>query len=84
MQSYKFPVGTTVHVSRRSLSGQAAAGAFKVLARYTSESAGPLYRVRSVTGLEERMVPEYELATSTSQHPMAEAVFQKKSAPRTR
>ncbi len=81
MQTYKFPVGTTVHVSRRSLAGQAATGAFKVVARYTSESAGPLYRVRSVTGLQERMVPEYELATSDHQVTV-EAVFpEKRSLP---
>ena len=62
MTDYKFSVGSTVQVSRRSLSGQSAVGSFKVLARYPSESSGPMYRVRSVLGQEERMVPEHELS----------------------
>jgi len=62
MKDYKFSVGTTVHVSRRSLSGQSGDGTFKVLARYPCDTSGPLYRIRSVLGSEERMVPEYELS----------------------
>ncbi|TSD83136.1 hypothetical protein FFK22_039260 [Mycobacterium sp. KBS0706] len=62
MTDYKFPVGATVHVSRRSLSGQSGDGTFKVLARYPSDTSGPLYRIRSVLGSEERMVPEHELS----------------------
>jgi len=70
MKDFKFPVGTTVQVSRKSLSGHAAVGAFKVLARYPSDTSGPMYRVRSVLGSEERMVPEHELSSSAQ---MAEA-----------
>ncbi|HEY9345827.1 MAG TPA: hypothetical protein VIQ53_10990 [Inquilinus sp.] len=69
MKGYKFPVGTTVHVSRRSLSGQSGDGTFKVLARYPSETSGPLYRIRSVLGSEERMVPEDELSRPAERDP---------------
>lgn len=71
MKDCKFPVGTTVHVSRRSLSGRSGGGTFKVLARYPSETSGPLYRVRSVLGSEERMVPEDELSRPTEPDPRA-------------
>lgn len=64
MKDYKFAVGSVVQVSRRSLSGHSGDGAFKVLAHYPSDTSGPLYRVRSVRGSEERMVPEHELSRS--------------------
>lgn len=69
MKDYKFPVGSTVHVSRRSLSGQSGDGTFKVLARYPSDTSGPLYRIRSVIGSEERMVPEDELSRPVERDP---------------
>ena len=74
MTDYKFPLSATVQVSRKSLSGQSVVGAFKVLARYPSEASGPMYRVRSVLGSEERMVPEHELSSS-AQFAEADAVW---------
>jgi hypothetical protein len=71
MADYKFPVGATVHLSRRSLSGQSGGGAFKVLARYPNDLSGPLYRIRSMLGNEERMVPEHELSRPAEQEPRA-------------
>ncbi len=71
MKDYKFAVDSTVHVSRRSLSGQPGRGAFKVLACYPSGSAGPLYRIRSVLGSEERIVPESELSRRAGHEPPA-------------
>lgn len=62
MFDYRYAIGTTVYVWRRSVSGPSVAGAFKVVAHYPSETSGRLYRIRSETGSEERMAPEHELS----------------------
>jgi hypothetical protein len=64
MSDYRFALGSTVYIWRRSSFGPSIAGAYTVVAHYPSDSSGRLYRIRSVLGMEERMVPEGELATA--------------------
>jgi len=63
MSDNRYAVGSTVYIWRRPGPGTANSGAYAVVAHYPSESSGRLYRVRSVLGTEERMVPEAELST---------------------
>ncbi|MGK9169461.1 hypothetical protein KXR53_24310 [Inquilinus limosus] len=62
MNDNRYAVGSTVYIWRRTGPGTAGSGPYTVVAHYPSESAGRLYRVRSVLGTEERMVPEADLA----------------------
>ena len=58
----RYAVGSTVYIWRRLGPGSALSGAYKVVAHYPTDSAGRLYRVRSMLGTEERMVPEADLS----------------------
>ncbi|MFE0758968.1 hypothetical protein ACFW16_33730 [Inquilinus sp. NPDC058860] len=62
MTDNRYAVGSTVYIWRRPSPSSAIAGAYTVVAHYPSESSGRLYRVRSVLGTEERMVPEADLS----------------------
>jgi hypothetical protein len=62
MTHTRYSVGNTVYIWRRPSPSSAIAGAYKVVAHYPSESSGRLYRVRSMLGTEERMVPEADLS----------------------
>ena len=62
MTNIRYVVGSTVYIWRRPSPSSAIAGAYTVVAHYPSESSGRLYRVRSVLGTEERMVPEADLS----------------------
>lgn len=62
MTDNRFAVGSTVYIWRRLSPSSAISGAYTVVAHYPSESSGRLYRVRSVLGMEERMVPEADLS----------------------
>ena len=58
----RYAVGSTVYIWRRLSPSTVLSGAYTVVAHYPSESAGRLYRVRSMLGTEERMVPEADLS----------------------
>lgn len=62
MTDNRYAVGSTVYIWRRPSPSTAISGPFTVVAHYPSESSGRLYRVRSVLGTEERMVPEADLS----------------------
>ena len=62
MTDHRYAVGSTVYIWRRPSLSTAISGPYTVVAHYPSESSGRLYRIRSVLGTEERMVPEADLA----------------------
>ncbi|KGM30823.1 hypothetical protein [Inquilinus limosus] len=62
MSDNRYAVGSTVYIWRRPSPSTALSGAYAVVAHYPSETSGRLYRVRSVLGTEERMVPEADLS----------------------
>ena len=61
MPRQSFDVGNHVRVSAASLSGPATKGEFRIEERYAVEGREPLYRLSSIEGATERMVPESEL-----------------------
>ena len=62
MSDHRYAVGSTVYIWRRPSLSNAISGPYTVVAHYPSETSGRLYRIRSVTGNEERMAPEHELS----------------------
>ena len=61
IQTEQYAVGDHVHVSRGSLSGPPATGAFEVVGFYRVEDDEPMYRLLSIQDRAERMVPQREL-----------------------
>jgi hypothetical protein len=61
MSSTRFDVGSRVCVSIGSLSGPATTGEFRIVERYAVEGREAMYRLASIQGAAERLVPESEL-----------------------
>jgi hypothetical protein len=64
MTKRKYEAGSHVRVSETSLSGPATTGFFEVVSRYDTCGSGAIYRLRSINGGSERMVPEGEMAVA--------------------
>ena len=60
----EYLVGERVHVSKGSLSGPVTMEEFEIVGRYTVEGHQPMYRLHSVQGAAERMVPQNEIRVS--------------------
>jgi hypothetical protein len=66
MSMPNYSAGCHVRVSDASLSGPATMGEFEIMRRYPVEGGEPMYRLRSIRGRDERMVPGNELMQSGS------------------
>lgn len=63
-KKHEYLVGERVQVSRGSLSGPITTEEFEILGRYAVEGQQPMYRLHSVHGAAERLVPQIELRGS--------------------
>jgi hypothetical protein len=61
MSTKTFAVGSRVCVSTASLSGPATTAQFRIVECYAVEGREAMYRLSSIQGAAERMVPESEL-----------------------
>jgi hypothetical protein len=61
MSSTLFDVGSLVCVSAASFSGPETTSEFRIVERYAVEGREAMYRLSSLQGAAERMVPESEL-----------------------
>jgi hypothetical protein len=64
--------GQRVRVCRSSLSGPATTGEFEIMGSYLAEGHEHMYRLRSVQGRTERVVPESELRGPKSSRGMSD------------
>jgi hypothetical protein len=61
MSTNRFDLGSRICVSPDSLSGPATTNEFRIVDCYPVEGREPMYRLSSIHGRTERMVPESEL-----------------------